>query len=420
MSAYTILELVDLLFIGHLGTVALAAVGISVFITFSYLALFGGVSIAVQATTSRLVGESTTDDLGRFLRTALAVVLAVAPIGSAVLVWFAPSLLAAMSDDPAVVATGTPYLRWSLAAGVMFAINNAFMGFWNATDRPQLFFRVVLLQAAVKIPLNYVLIFGAGPVPAMGVEGAGICMAAAALLGALFHVVLGAYHAPGYYRGGVGAHAAIVIRLLIPAGAQQFLENFALTLMFRIVAIIGTVEVAGYNVLVNLVGAVGLPAWGMGMAGATLVGQALGAKDPVAAHQWAWDVVKVGTLAMVVLGTPFWIAPELILGIFIHDPAALTEAVWPCRILGLMIGVNGLGYMFGSLLNGAGDVRRVLYVNLATQYLVLLPGAYVVGVRLEYGLLGVWLVHQLAFRALNSAILMALWQQRKWAQVRLW
>jgi putative MATE family efflux protein len=420
MSTYTILELLDLLFIGYLGTVALAAVGISVFITFSYLALFGGVSIAVQATTSRLVGENTTADLGRFLRTALVLVLCLAPAGSALLVWIAPHLLTGMSEDPAVVGVGTPYLRWSLAAGVFFAVNNAFMGFWNATDRPNLYFRVVLLQAVVKVPLNYVLMFGAGPVPALGVAGAGICTFVVALVGAAYNGILAAQYVPGYHLGSVKANAGIVFRLLLPGGAQQFLENFALTLMFRVVALIGTVEVAGYSVLINLVGAVGLPAWGMGMAGATLVGQALGAKDPAEAHRWAWDVVKLGTLAMVALGIPFWVAPELILGLFIRDPNAIGIAIWPCRILGLMIGVNGLGYMFASLLNGAGDVKRVLYVNLATQYLVLLPGAYLFGVKFAFGLLGVWLVHQFAFRALNSVILTGLWQQRKWANVRLW
>ncbi len=420
MSTYTLLELLDLLFIGYLGTVALAAVGISVFLTFSFLALFGGVSIAVQATTSRLVGEGIVDDLGRFLRTALLLIIAAVPIGSALLVWLAPHLLAAMSNDAAVISTGAPYLRWSLAAGVFFAISNAYMGFWNATDRPTLYFRVVVLQALVKVPLNYVLMFGIAPWPGLGVEGAGICTFVTAALGAGYHAVLAGRHAPGYHTGAIRAHMAIVFRLLVPAGLQQFLENLALTLMFRIVAMIGTVAVAGYSVLVNLVGAVGLPAWGLGMAGATLVGQAMGARDPVAAHGWAWDVVKVGTLAMVVLGIPFWAAPEWILGIFIREPDALAVAVWPCRILGLMIGVNGLGYMFGSLLNGAGDVKRVLYVNLATQYLVLLPGAYFVGVYWGYGLLGVWLVHQFAFRALNSAILTALWQQKLWANVRLW
>ena len=76
--------------------------------------------------------------------------------------------------------------------------------------------------------------------------------------------------------------------------------------------------------------------------------------------------------------------------------------------------------MFVSMLNGAGDVKRPLYVNLALMYLILLPLAYLVGVRWEQGLLGVWLVHQIAFRALSSGVFVTIWQQRKWAAIRLW
>jgi putative MATE family efflux protein len=378
------------------------------------------VSIAVQATTARLVGERETHDLTRFLRTTLAVVLAGAPLGAAALAIWSDDLLGLMSEDPAVVVTGTPYLRWSFAAGVFFTLNGAFTGYWNATDRPGLYLRVVLMQAAVKLPLNYVLMFGAGGLPAFGVEGAGMSTCAAAAVGTLYHAVTASRHAPGWWHGTVRAHFPIVLRLLVPAGAQQFFENLALTLMFRIVALIGTVEVAGYTVLVNLISLVGLPAWGLGMAGATLVGQAMGARDPADAHRWAWDVVRVGTAAMIVLGIPFWAAPEAILGLFLHDPAAIEIATWPCRILGIMIGVNGLGYLFSSLLYGAGDVTRVMVVNLATQYLVLLPLAWLVGPHMGFGLVGVWLVHQIAFRALNAAILTTLWQQRRWARVQLW
>ncbi|MBX3705603.1 MAG: MATE family efflux transporter [Pseudomonadales bacterium] len=420
MSTYTLLELVDIVFVGFFGTVALAAVGISVFLTFAYLALFGGVSIAVQASTARLVGEGTRDDLARFLRTTLLLVVALAPLGALLLGWRAGDLLALISDDPAVRETGTTYLRWSFAAGVFLTVNNAYMGFWNATDRPHLYFRVVLVQAAVKLPLNYLLMFGWGPLPAFGVAGAGMATFAAALVGTIYHAATANREAGGYWRGPIRTQLGVVFRLMLPAGTQQFLENLALTLMFRIVAMVGTVEVAGYTVLVNLIGAVGLPAWGLGLAGATLVGQAMGAGDPAAANRWAWDVVKVGTLAMVVLGIPFWAAPEFILGLFIHDPAAIEIATWPCRILGIMIGINGIGYLFASLLYGAGDVARVMYVNLATQYLVLLPGAWLVGVHLGYGLIGVWLVHQFAFRALNAGILTVLWQQRRWAKVKLW
>jgi multidrug resistance protein, MATE family len=419
MSTYTFLELLDILFVGYLGTTALAAVGISILVTFAYLALFGGVTIAVQAPTARLVGARVTEDRVRFLRTTLALVTGAAPLGALLLGYYAEEVLAFMSTDPALVAAGTPYLRWSVAAGVFLTLNNTFMGFWNATDRPGLYLRVVLLQAAIKIPLNGLLMFGWGPIPGYGAEGAGMALFGAALAGTAYHAGMAVRHAEGWWRGSIAPHVRIVARLLGPAGAQQFLENLALALMFRIVAVVGTVEVAAYTVLVNFIGAVGLPAWALGMAGATLVGQSLGARDPTAAHRWAWDVVKVGSLAMMVLGIPFWAAPHQVLSLFLHEPEALEIAVWPCRILGFMIGLNGVGYLFASLLYGAGDVKRVLYVNLATQYGVLLPGAWWVGIEMGAGLLGIWMVHQFAFRAVNALVLAALWQQRRWARIEL-
>jgi putative MATE family efflux protein len=433
MSTYVFLELVDILFVGMLGTTALAAVGISVFLLYTFLALFGGVTIAVQAATSRLVGEGSLGDeslgdgsppaVAKFLNAALLIVALVVPLTSALAVVATPVLLVQMTDDPAVIAEGVPYLRWMLAGSAAFALINAFMGFWNATDRAQIYLRVIILEVAVNIPLNYVLMFGAGPIPALGVEGAGIGTFIAAWVGVAYHFWLTYQRArnQGFLAGLPSVEdTRVLIRLMVPAGIQQFLDNLALALMFRIVAWIGTTEVAVYSVLVNLIGAVGVPAFGLGVAGATLVGQAMGRKRPDEAHAWAWDVIKVGVVTMALLGTPFWLFPEVVLSIFIHEPETLQVAVTPCRILGLMITVNGIGYMFASLLNGAGDVRRVMYVNLATQYLVLLPGAYLFAIHLGYGFIGLWLVHQIGFRALNSALFTALWQQKRWADVRLW
>lgn len=420
MSTYVFLELVDLLFVGQFGTTALAAVGISVFLVFLFLALFGGVSIAVQATTSRLVGEGETEDLGRYLRTTLVVIFLLVPPVSLILVWFSTDLLSLMTNDPAVVETGHAYLGWMLASSLFFVINNAFMGYWNATERSKLYLRVVLVEATVNIPMNYVFMFGLDPIPAIGVTGAGIGTFIAALIGAIYHLWLGFKHAEGFARGPVRPHMRVVVRLMIPAGMQQFMDTLALTLMFRMVAFVGTVEVAAYSVLVNMVSAVGMPAWGLGLAGATLVGQAMGAKQVEEANRWAWDVVKIGTLAMVLLGVPFWLFPEFILSLFIKEAEALEAAILPCRVLGVMIGINGMGYLFASMLNGAGDVRRVMYVNLATQYLVLLPGAYYFGIYAGFGLLGIWLTHQVGFRALNSVILTTLWRQKRWQKIELW
>jgi putative MATE family efflux protein len=307
-----------------------------------------------------------------------------------------------------------------LGSSVFFAVNSAFMGYWNATERANLYLRVVIIKAVVNVPLNYVFMFGLDPVPAYGVTGAGIGTFLASLVGAICHIYMGLKYAPGFHRGVIGEHFRVVIRLMVPVGMQQFMDALALTLMFRIVAFVGTVEVAAYSVLVNMISAVGMPAWGLGLAGATLVGQSMGAKQMDEANRWAWDVIKIGGGAMMLLGVPFWLVPELILGVFIHEPEALAAAIVPCRVLGVMIGINGIGYLFASMLNGAGDVKRVMYVNLATQYLVLLPGAYVFGIYFGFGLMGIWLTHQIGFRALNSVILTTLWRQKRWQKVELW
>ena len=182
---------------------------------------------------------------------------------------------------------------------------------------------------------------------------------------------------------------------------------------------VGTVELAAYTVLVNLISFVGLPAWGLGTAGATLVGQALGAHSVADARRWAWDVIRVGCPLITILGVPFWAAPELLLRPFVHEPETLAMAVTPCRILGVMIILNSVGYMLSSMLNGAGDVKRVMYVNVLTQYVVLLPGAWLAGPVLGYGFLGIWLVHQLGFRFAQSLIYASMWHRGKWARLSL-
>ncbi|MEJ2132995.1 MAG: MATE family efflux transporter, partial [Gammaproteobacteria bacterium] len=286
-------------------------------------------------------------------------------------------------------------------------------------DRSMLYMRVVLFTTLVNIPLNYVFMFGPLGLPAFGVEGAGLGTLAASMLGVAYYFVLGTQHARGFgflrVRPTV-AQARLLLRLAIPGGLQQVLEMFALTLMYRIVGIVGTLELASYTVLVNLIGFVGLPAWGLGTAGATLVGQALGKRDREDAAQWAWDVIKVGCSTIAVLGAPLWIAPDLVLSAFIHEQETIEMARLPCRILGLMIVFNGVGYMLASMLNGAGDVKRVMYVNLAMQYSVLLPGAYLLGPILGYGLLGIWTVHQFGFRGGQSVIFALMWRAGRWSR----
>jgi multidrug resistance protein, MATE family len=422
MISGALLGLVDTAMVGSLGNASLGAVGLASFASFIFLGLFFGFSIAVQALSSRRTGEGAAQQSARPLHAALVIIGLAAPLLSALLYVAIPYLFPFMNSDPEVVRIGIDYIRWLILQAVFAGFIAACTGFWNGIGESRIYFTSLIAMHVANISFNYVFIFGHFGAPAMGAEGAGFATFLANVLGAVLFAWLGfRYGKPYGFNHFETSIEEIrrVLRLAIPAGLQQVLDVGALTVTYSIVGRVGTAELACYSVLINLINFVGLPAWGLGTAGATLVGQALGRRNVPDARQWARETIKVGVVAMAVIGLPFWIAPELLLSIWIHDPATLEMAIWPTRILGVMIALNGIGYMLAMLLNGAGDVQKVTWINLATQWLILVPGVWLAGPVLGLGLLGMWLVHQLPFRFGHVFIFGWFWKRGGWAKISI-
>jgi len=422
MGSSALLSLVDTAMVGWLGNAELAAVGLGSFASWIYLGFFQGLTIAVQALVSRRVGQGRIEESGASLNAALLLLVVVAPTSAAILWMATPTLFALLNNDPAVLAAGVPYLRWVIAQSLFTGAIYAFNGFWNGIGRSRMYIAPLIVMHVTNAVLAYGLIFGRLGLPEMGTEGAGLATALASVVGCALYFVLAHRHARplGFMRARpTRDEFGAVLRLAIPGGLQQLFDTLALTLMYRIVGSIGTIELAAYAVLINLVGLVGLPAFALGSAGAALVGQALGRGNVDDASRWAWDVLRVGAIGLAMIGVPFWLVPDLLLSIWLHEDAAVDVARTPMRILGAMIVINGAGYMLAAMLNGAGDVRRVTWVNLITQWFWLLPGAYLFGPVLGGGLLGVWCMHQFGFRAMQSVIYVLIWRTRRWAHVQL-
>jgi len=420
MVSNVVLGLVDTAMVGTLGNAALGAVGLSSFLAFIYLGLFYGFSIAVQAQVSRRKGEGRDEDCGAPLSGALIIILLLAPVSSALLYWLIPYIYPLINNDPLVVQLGIDYIRWIILQAFFVGFIQANTGFWNGIGQTRVYLGAMILMQLANVLFNYMFIFGEFGAPEMGAEGAGFATALASVFGAVLYLRLGFKHggSHGYLKKLPGRdELKSLIRLALPAGLQQVLDIMALSLTYSIVGLVGTMELAAYSVLINFINLVGLPAWGLGTAGATLVGQSLGMKDPAEANRWAWDVIRVGVVAMAVIGMPFWLVPDLLLSIWIHDEATRALAITPTRILGLMISLNGIGYMLAMMLNGAGDIRRVTLINLVTQWLVLVPGAYLFGIYFGFGLLGIWCVHQFGYRAGQAMIFSYFWRQGKWAKI---
>jgi len=421
MVSQNILNLVDTAMVGTLGDAALAAVGIGGFTLFMCQALILGISTGVQATAARRKGEGDESKAAAVLNTALALVLMIGPVFSLVLFWVIPHLFPLINNDPAVMAAGIPYLGWRIMAITFVGMNFAFRGYWNAMDQSSLYMLTLIVMHACNIFFNWVFIFGNLGAPALGAEGAGLSSAIAMVIGTAVYFYLGFRFArrSGFLAGLLGRKdARTLVRLSIPTGIQQLFFSTGFVVTFWIIGRIGTAEVAAANVLINVTLVALLPGLALGMASATLVGQALGRRDVEDAYRWGWDVVKVAVIVMGGLGVPMWLAPDLISSGFIHDPDTRALARWPMRIVGLGMPLEAIGFVLMHSLLGAGDAKRVALVSIGYQWLLFLPLAFLVGPTLGFGLVGVWLL-QGSYRILMSGTFALMWRGGGWRRIQV-
>jgi multidrug resistance protein, MATE family len=419
MVSQNVMNLVDTAMVGTLGDAALAAVGLGGFANFMFMALLLGLSVGVQSTAARRKGEGRLDEMAVPLNGGLLILLCVAPLLSALLYWLVPVIYPWLNADAEVIEQGVPYLQARVLAMLFMGANFAFRGYWNAVDLPRLYMGTLIVMHTANIFLNWVLIFGNLGAPALGVEGAGIASAASTVVGFSIYMWLGFRHArPAGFLARLPARREVgaLFRLSLPTGVQQLFFAAGFVVTFWIIGQVGTREMAAATVILNLTLVALLPGLGLGLAAATLVGQALGRADPDDALRWGWDVSRVAIVGLFVLGLPGALWPEVLLGAFIRDPETIAVASVPMRLVGIGMAIEGLGMVMMHALLGAGDTRRVMKIAVLAQWGAFLPLAYLAGPVLGFGLTFIWSM-QVGYRAAMAGLFTLLWVRRDWARI---
>ncbi len=420
MLSQNILNLVDTAMIGVLGTPSLAAVGAGGLLTFFGISGFIGLGEGVQALTSRRLGEKRLSQLGIPLNAGLVLVLCVAIPLTALLYQLAPFFYQAISKDPQVQAIGVSYYRILVLGLTVNAMNFSFRGFWNGVGAPKSYMIILIVTHLCNIFLNWVLIFGNFGMPAMGEAGAAIATVSSLHLGFIMLVIYGSVKRAwqGYCcRWPDNAVFRSLIKVSVPAAVRQFFFGLGVVASVWIIGHLGTESLAIHNVLINLILVAILPGIGFGLAALTLVGKSLGEKDPESARAWGEDVMRIGTMALLILGVICFFLPNQILGVFIHDPVTLNKGIAPFRLDCLTIWIEVLGLIVAQALTGAGSTAVVMRISLGTQWLLFMPIVYVICPVLGYGLFTFY-VCWAAYQACATVLLWRVWKAGKWVPKR--
>jgi putative MATE family efflux protein len=390
MSMESIFAVVDIAYVSRLGTDAIAAVGITEALVTVLYAIAIGLGMAVTAMVSRRIGardaESAANVAGQALWIGAALSVFIGILGAT----YAADMLRLMGASASVVETGTGFaavlLGGSISIIYLFLLNAAFRGAGDATVA----LRSLWLANGLNIVLDPCFIFGLGPFPEMGVTGAAVATTIGRSIGVLYQLWT-LFDGKGRLRlklGSLRIIPAMAARLLVISlgGIGQFLISTASwMLIMRIIALYGSTAVAAYTIALRVLEFVWLPAWGLGNAAATMVGQNLGANKPERAEQSAWQAARINLVFMTTVGGLIIAFAPSVAGLFSNDPEVIRYGTHCLRILGLGFPLSAVGIIISEAFNGAGDTITPTVINLVCFWLVQMPLAYWLATSVDLG-----------------------------------
>jgi putative MATE family efflux protein len=405
MCMESIFVLVDIKWVSYLGEEAMATVGLTESLMTLVYTLAIGLSIGATATIARRIGEKDTDGAARAAIQSIVLALIVSATVAIVGAPLAPQLLSLMHASPEVVAQGSGFTRVMLACNasvvLLFVINAIFRGAGDAA----IAMRVLWFANAINILLGPCLIFGLGPFPKMGIVGAAVATSIGRGTGALYAFSRlvrkgGRFEIKRHHFRLEPAIMARLVRFSATGTFQVFIGMASWVGLVRIISDFGTAALAGYIVGMRVIIFALLPSWGMSNAAATMVGQALGAKNPDRAERAVWKAASYNVIFLGVVGLIFVLLARPIIGLFTTDPNVVPYGVDCLRIVAYGFLFYAYGMVLTQSFNGAGDPWTPTIINLFVFWLWELPLAYVLAKVFGLGTRGVFLAIMIAFSTL--------------------
>lgn len=381
-GSWSIQQFVDRMFLSWHSEEALAAAMPAGILNFSFICLFIGTVSYAGTFVSQYVGAKEDRKVGTVLWHSFYVSI----FGALLLLLLSPFstiLFKLIGHSQEIQLLESSYFRILCFGGIGPILSAAFAGFFTGQGRNWPVMWVNISTTAINLVLDYLLIFGIGIFPEMGIAGAAIATVIAGLSSILMYSILIFCHKNEkrfHVFSSLSFSSTFLKRFLkygVPSGSHFFLEIMGFTTFILILGRIGQMELAATNIAININSLAFMPMLGMGIAVSMCVGKNIGAKEPEKARYAANSAVQVGTLYMTLCSLLYVTIPYFFIAPF--DASAETERV--TVILLKFVAVYALfdtcSILYSSAVKGAGDTHFVMKITTLLSIFVLVIPTFI-------------------------------------------
>lgn len=385
-----LVAIVDIFLTGGLGAAAIAAAGLGQLLMFATMTVFWGLSTGTTVVIAHLWGGGKREDAGRAASVSCLACLAMTIVCSLAGSRWGADIAGLMGVAPDVQAYASDYIRlvflwmiWTTGLNVLSAI-------MHGTGDTRTPMEAIILVNILHVLLAWPLIYGKLGMPALGVKGAAIAINSSEFVGFAYLLVQAVRKKYITFCRPDFAIFGRIWRTGWPVALERIAQQSGQLFYSSFIISYGTSAYAAHQIGISIESLSFMPGAGMGVAAATLMGQALGAGKIRRARISHNEALRLAIGVMTVMSLLFFFAPHFLIGLFSHDPDVIEKGSVFLRLVAFAQLPLAISFVYAGSLRGTGDTFYVFIVTLVAMWGIRVALAWGASSWLHLPLYAVW------------------------------
>jgi MATE family, multidrug efflux pump len=391
------LNMVDVVMVGQLGEASIAALGLANQVFFLLVLFLFGVTSGMAIFTAQFWGKGDEENIRKVLGICLTVALSVGLLFTLAATMIPETVLRFYTEDPEVIALGSSYLRIVGFSYMFMAVTTSYFAVLRSITLVKMTVIVSVIAIVLKTCLGYLLIFGIGEFPALGVRGAAIGTTFGWVFECILIIILVyvlktplAANPLSFFSFDRGFLDA-VLRTAMPAAANEVLWSVGITVYNAVYAHIGTDAIASVQISATVEEIAFVFFIGLGNACAIMIGNKIGEKEKEAAFEYGRRFTILTVLVALLAGGIILFLREPVVGLYAISPFAADNARRLMLIFAASAWLRSINFiLFVGALRAGGDTRYAMFMELFSIWTIGVPAALIGGFVLHLPVYGVY------------------------------